>query len=185
MVMTIRTKYGIFAGLAVALTAAVAIAQAQNASPSQETPQPSKSGVMKMQCDIGSFLISGRGRVEINFRGTLLIYRLKGTRVVTGNVRKEFEGFDRETWFGVGKAVIEGEWRHIQWFGGDMTATWVGQGYAHTFGEYSPKSGNSGTTTIDDLPPVEWWSTGREFWVPKEDIPGYKPGKNPYAPIEE
>jgi hypothetical protein len=182
--MKTRTKYGILAGLAVALAAGVAIAQAQNSQPTADQPKP-KTGVMKMQCDIGSFLISGKGRVEINFRGTLLIYRLKGTRTVTGRVRKEFEGFDRETWFGVGKAVIEGEWRHIQWFGGDMTATWVGEGYAHTFGEYSPKSGNSGTTTIDDLPPAEWWSTGREFWVPKESTPGYKPGVNPYAPINQ
>lgn len=171
----------IFAGIVV--TAAALLAVAQTGKGQGEAPAAApKTGVMRMQCDIGSFLIKGSGKVTINFRGTLLIYRLKGTAKVTGNVRKEFEGFGRQTWFGTGTAVIEGEWRHIQWFGGDMTAVWEGQGYAHTFGEYSPKSRSSGYTVIDDLPPAEWWSTGREFFVPKETIPGYRPGTNPYGP---
>lgn len=175
----------IFAGIGVLAAALIAVAQTGPAQSAQTANSPTKTGVMRMQCDIGSFLIQGSGKLTINFRGTLLIYRLKGTAQVTGNVRKEFEAFDRESWFGTGTAIIEGEWRHIQWFGGDMTAVWEGQGYAHTFGEYSPKSQNSGTTTIDDLPPAEWWSTGREFFVPKENIPGYRPGINPYAPINQ
>ncbi len=174
-------KPTIFAGIGVFAAALLAVAQTGQAQGDRPAGQP-KTGVMRMQCDIGSFLLKGSGKITINFRGTLLIYRLDGSATVTGNVRKEFEGFDRETYFGTGTAVIEGEWRHIQWFGGDMTAVWEGQGYAHAFGEFSPKSQSSGYTIIDDLPPAEWWSTGREFFVPKESIPGYRPGTNPYAP---
>ncbi|MER3462567.1 MAG: hypothetical protein C4342_06180, partial [Armatimonadota bacterium] len=125
-------KPTIFAGIGV--FAAAVIAVAQTGQPQGDKPsQPPKTGVMKMKCDIGSFLVKGSGKITINFRGTLLVYRLKGTVNISGNVRKEFEGFDRVSYFGTGTAVIQGEWRHIQWFGGDMTAVWNGQGYAHTF----------------------------------------------------
>jgi hypothetical protein len=161
----------------VGLAAATAIPQGQPA-PKRPVKVP-KSGTMTMWCQVGSFALEGEGRVEITFTGTLLVSQHDGPPVqVSGRVRKEYEGMGREAWFGTGKAVVQGKWRKVQWFGKNMNAKWVGRGLAMVFGEYDAKE-QTGFTKVDDLPAYPWLTTGRPFYVPKEMAPGYDPNAKP------
>ena len=158
---------------AIAFCAAVIIG-AQTGS----APAP-KYGVMNLETRIGSFVIIGterlaEGRVEISFTGTLLVSQLEGKAGVTGKVRQEFDGMGRRVWFGTGKAVIEGKWRKLQWFGKDMKAQWRGRGTALLYGEYDAKTDSSGTVQVDDLYPEKWRTTGHQVYVPKELDPAWE-----------
>lgn len=128
-----------------------------------------------MESSLGSFMLQGEGRIEMEFRGTVLLNDFEGAPpVFEGNVRKEYEGHGRTVWFGSGKAIIEGKWRHLQWFGGDLKATWNGIGMARLFGEYDPQSGKAGTVVVDDEPELPWMSVGTTTYVPKEFHPAWK-----------
>ncbi|MCH8274314.1 MAG: hypothetical protein IH851_05955 [Armatimonadetes bacterium] len=133
-----------------------------------------KHGVMRLECAIGSFILEGEGRVEMTFRGGLLLHNFQGTAKVTGDVREEFQGMGRRAWFGTGKAVLEGKWRKVQWFGGDLKAVWYGWGYANLFGEYDPVTKGSGIVKIDDLDEKPWYTTGTQHYVPKEHDPAWE-----------
>jgi len=143
-----------------------------------QTSAVPKSGVMKLWSKVGSFVLEGEGAVEITFTGTLLVSKHSGPPVIiTGKVRKEFNDFGRQAWFGSGKAVIKGSWRRLQWFGKNMNAVWRGRGMAMVFGEYDAKQ-DTGFTQVDDQPAYPWLTTGRAFYVPKQLTPGYDASKD-------
>lgn len=144
------------------------MAFAQGGQNPQPQPKVPESGKMHLWCKVGSFRLEGKGRVELDFTGTLLISGHSGPApVVTGKVRKEYQGMGRTVYFGTGRAVIEGEWRRIQWFGNNMDCRWTGKGMALVFGEYD-KEKQTGRIQVDDLPELEWLTTGRAFYVPKQ-----------------
>lgn len=148
----------------------------QSPSPTREQP---KYGTLRLRAGLGSFRLEGEGRVEMTFRGTLMLVNFNGKIDLQGRVRKEFEGMGRTVWFAARdesgrfpRAVIEGKWRYLQWFGGDMQAVWRGRGIALIFGEYD-EHGDSGTWQLDDNPPYPWHNVGRAIYVPEEITPGY------------
>ncbi|HET6645133.1 MAG TPA: hypothetical protein VFG65_06510 [Fimbriimonadales bacterium] len=170
-----KTKIAAFLGCSVLAAAAGYFALAQ----SGQTPPP-KDGKVHLWSKIGSFSMEGQGQVVLNFEGTLLLSGHHGPPPqITGKVRKEFDKIGRVVWFGSGKAVIQGSWRHLNWFGKDMDCVWHGRGIVMTFGEFDEK-GQTGFTQVDDLPPQAWLTGGLTFYVPKESSPYY--GKTRPAP---
>jgi hypothetical protein len=142
-----------------------------------------KAGKMRLWATVGSFRLEGHGKVEISFTGCLMAYRYEGAPpLISGKVRKEYQGLGRTAWFGTGKAVFEGKWRSLHWFGKNMNCTWVGSGLAMVFGEYDQKQ-DTGWVQVDDRPAYPWMTTGRTFWVPKEIDPSWiAEKKQPKAP---
>lgn len=126
------------------------LAAAQPATPAQRagvTPQPGFS-TMHLETKIGSCkFIDGTGRVEISFSGSLLISQLKGTRVVSGNLTRQYHNpkENRELFYGRGRIVITGSWRGMQWFGRDMRAVFYGRGTVRLAGEYYESPTKPGT----------------------------------------
>lgn len=160
------------------LLASFALLLGQSPSPTGEQP---KYGTLRLRAGLGSFRLEGEGRVEMTFRGTLMLVNFVGKINLQGNVRREFQGMGRTVWFAarddkgrLPRAVLEGKWRYLQWFGGDLQAVWKGRGIALIFGEYD-KHGNSGTWQLDDNPAYPWHTVGRAIYVPEEITPGYAP----------
>lgn len=142
-----------------------------------EAPEQTLSpGIMRLETTLGSFsLPKGKGRIEMNFRGTILLSDYKGADpVFEGNIRKEYEGHGRMVWFGKGKVTLDGEWRNFQWFGGDLNMVWRGIGIARLYGEFDPQTGMAGTVQVDDEPAKPWYTTGTIHYVPKELNPAWE-----------
>ena len=143
-----------------AMWSACALAQPATAAQRAGVPSDPSYATLHLKTNIGSFkMVSGQGRVEVSFTGSLLISQLKdGSAVVAGNVRREYEGHGRELWFGTGKAVITGSWRAIQWFGRNMNAVWFGRGAIRLAGEFD-KNLNTGEYWFDDPKTRNPWMT--------------------------
>jgi hypothetical protein len=141
-------------------------------APKADVPE---SGTMTFESRLGSFvLIDGRGRLEITFRGTFLLQGYEGAPpVIEGTVRKEYEGYGRSVWFGTGRAVLDGKWRKVQWFGGDMKATWTGAGLARFFGEYDSES-RTGFYQYEGEARRDWVTFGMDAMLPKEADPRWQ-----------
>ncbi len=148
----------------------VALAQKPAAAPSKPA---ASSGRMHLWSKVGSFTLEGQGHVEMTFTGTLLLNNFKGQANVTGAVRKEFEGMGRRAWFGTGKAVLDGNFRRVLWFGKNVDCVWTGKGNAMVYGEYDQKQ-ETGFVQVDKEPSWPWLTTGRQFFVPATDTPGYQ-----------
>lgn len=153
--------------------AAWLIAQGTGSPPAPKANSP-KTGVMKLNAGLGSFWLEGQGKVEMTFRGTLLISDFQGTTLrVTGNVRKEWDKYGRQIWFAardeagnLAKLVVDGKWRRLQWFGGDLTCTWSGTGMAMLFGEYDDRTDSTGSIQVDNYPKRPWFTTGTTHYLP-------------------
>lgn len=161
-------------------------ALAQPATPEQRagvTPQPN-FGTLHLQARLGSFrLIDGQGRVNMTFRGTVLVSNLRpGGRIIPGpGVVKEHESADktRQVFHGTGSIVVIGQWRAVQWFGGDMRAVWYGAGLARITGEFD-----------SNLDPGFYWyddPSDKRFWFPNSAVtvtlPGFVQGRTGVTPI--
>lgn len=93
---------------------------------------------LHMRTKLGSVKsIDGKGRFDISFEGTLLVTQLNGEIKMDGKFRKEFERNNRVVYTGKGRAIVEGEWRGIQFFGNDMECVWYGSGAAHITAEFT------------------------------------------------
>lgn len=132
-----------------------------------------KHGEMRLWTRIGSFMLEGEGRVEMSFKGTLLVSQFEGVVQVTGNVREEFRGMGRQVWFGEGKAVLEGRWRKIIWFGTNLNAVWKGRGLAELYGELDPVTKSTGRVIIDGVYESPWYTVGMKHYVPLDLSPYY------------
>ncbi len=132
-----------------------------------------KHGEMRLRTRIGSFMLEGEGRVEMSFKGTLMVSRFEGVVQVTGNVREEFRGMGRQVWFGEGKAILEGRWRKIIWFGTNLEAVWKGRGLAELYGELDPVTKSSGRVIIDGIYASPWYTVGMKHYVPLDLNPSY------------
>lgn len=120
-------------------------------------------GAIRFRANLGSFkIINGSGRVEVSFSGSMLISGLKpGTKLsVTGQLSKQYDSGGRTVYFGVGKVVVDGEWRGIQVFGKKMDGLWYGKGVIRLSGEYD-KNLNPGDYWYEkSTEPGKWPSTG-------------------------
>jgi hypothetical protein len=132
-----------------------------------------KHGEMRLWTRIGSCMLEGEGRVEMTFKGTLLVSQFDGVVQVTGKVREEFRGMGRQVWFGEGKAVLEGRWRKIIWFGTNLQAVWKGRGLAELYGELDPVTKSSGRVIIDGVYESPWYTVGMKHYVPLDLSPWY------------
>ncbi len=149
--------------LATALITASVMAQpATAAQKAGVTPKP-EYGTMHMEAPIGSFrLIDGEGRIEMTFRGTVLLSSLQGKVVPGPGVKREVTKGERQVFFGNGTIVVTGKWRALQWFGGGMKASWYGRGLARLTGEFDR-----------NLNPGRYWyedPTKKQYWYPNSAI---------------
>ncbi len=131
-------------------TAMATVPYAQKATAAQMAGvKPNKDfGTMHLTTKIGSCkFIDGEGRVEINFSGSLLLSQVKGTRVVSGNLVRQYNSPERgrELFYGKGKIVVTGSFRGMQWFGKDFSAVWYGRGTVRLSGEYYESATKPGT----------------------------------------
>ncbi len=142
--------------------------------PMMSTPQtpPAQpagdTGEVVLNTQIGSFKLvspgdrNAKGKLEMSFRGTLLLVGLKPNTptVVTGNLRKEYDNASRErvVYHGQGKIVIDGTVRSVQWFGRDLSARFNGMGIIRLYGEFD-KNGSTGTYQFTG-DKVRYWGTG-------------------------
>lgn len=134
---------------------------AQPATAAQKGRFNDKSyGTLHMRTNIGSAkFIDGVGRLELSFTGTLLISGYKGDAVViTGDVRKEYDGKGRTVYFGKGRAVFSGNWRGVQWFGRDFQSVWYGTGVVRIRGEFD-KDLNTGEYWFNNPEEKQYWAT--------------------------
>lgn len=123
-------------------------------------------GTLFMKTKIGSFKLVGNrgmpaeGRVEVSFTGSLLI---TGTPKlsITGDVRREYNSpkHEKQVFFGKGKAVIEGKFWGIQWFGRDMSAKWTGFGIARLTGEFDNELKTGEYWYSDDPSDIRYFPT--------------------------
>lgn len=136
---------------------------------------PKPYDTMFFQTKLGSCkFINGEGKLQFAFTGTVLLNRVDGTAKVTGNVRKEYDGNGRQTWFGTGQVVVEGKFRAIQWFGRNLSGQWTGNGLARFVGEFD-RDLKTGEYWYASNPTREAWGTFREPTLPPRTIEKPKP----------
>lgn len=169
MIQTKRIWLGL--ALASALVGVPAWLSAQSGTIQPAAPQTTNL-TLYFSCNLGSFKMLPKteladGHVEVSFTGTLLLSGFQGKAQVTGNVNKEYEGYGRVVYFGTGKAVLDGKFRGIQWFGSNMTGSWKGNGVARLYGEFDQQL-NTGKYWYDNATDKSDWGTfGMNVEVPK------------------
>ena len=136
-----------------------------------------KYGTLNLFCNLGSFKMLPKvdlaeGRVEIAFSGTLLLSGFVGTKEITGDVGREYVANGRELYYGTGKAVLTGKFRGIQWFGKNLSGTWVGDGVCRLFGEFDANL-STGKFWYDDPTMKRNWGTfGVQAEIPERKVYG-------------
>ncbi|MES1227591.1 MAG: hypothetical protein ABUL72_02910 [Armatimonadota bacterium] len=161
----------------ICMTVLKSMASAQmNEVPSPTVPEPSvdalkaaKQGVLHFVSHLGSFKsIDGDGRLEFEFKGTVLVTRLQGKVTPTGSIRVEYDKDNRRIYTGSGRLLIEGKWRGVQWFGSNMKGIWWGTGAIRLVGEFD-KNLQTGDYWYDNIAEKSSWpATGTiTLWLPK------------------
>lgn len=170
--------------LALSAVCAAVVPQTPAAKLAQAQPA-SEKGEVVFNAAIGSFKLvspgerNAFGKLEMNFKGTVLLVGLKENAPVqvSGNVRKEYENKDRERilFHGQGRIVVDGTFKAIQWFGRDLSARYNGMGIFRLYGEFDNK-GMTGTYQITGDKLRYWGSGGITVIVPRPDFaPTAKP----------
>lgn len=145
----------------------------------------SKLGSFKLQLRDDKDLV--KGTLEISFTGTVLISGLSKDGVVTPGpgVRLEYKDDEhsRRVYFGTGKLTMTGTARSVQFFGRDVSGTFLGRGVFRFYGEFDRnlKTGDYWywlpTDTKAERTP--WGTYGMQAVVPKGD-----PATIPQQPIK-
>lgn len=150
--------------------------QPATAAQRQGVPPNDGFGTIHFQTRLGSFkIIDGQGRVEFDFKGSVLVSKLDGTLSVTGAVRKEYDKHDRVIWTGKGRVVVVGKWRGLQWFGKDLKGYWYGAGMIRLSGEFDREQ-KTGEYWYEDPTKIFFWPGGSTFDVPNPQVRiGYNP----------
>ena len=95
------------------------------------------SGIVHFVSNLGSFkVINGEGRLEFEFKGTVLVSKLEGKVTPSSGLRVEYDKDGRKIFTGTGRLIIEGKWRGVQWFGSNVRGTWWGKGDIRVVGEF-------------------------------------------------
>ena len=157
---------------------------AQPATPAQMAGVEQKDGfgIFHFQTRLGSFkVIDGQGRLEFDFKGTVLLSNVNGNFSVTGKVRKEYEKHGRTLYSGTGHVVVTGSWRAVQWFGRDVKGAWYGAGVIRLSGEFD-KEQKTGEYWFEDPNKVAFWPGGSTIDMP---VPQRVPGINKNVKIKK
>lgn len=146
-----------------AVVGASMIVWAQVATPAQMSSHAGKSNMatLHMQCKLGSFkTIDGVGRIEVKFKGTMLVTKLDGTATPSPGLKLEYDEGGRKSYSGEGSIVIDGKWRGVQWLGSDMSAVFYGNGITRISGDFwkNPATG--------ELETGKYWYDDPEEWQP-------------------
>jgi len=174
-----------------ALSALHALAQPATPAQREGVAQKSEYGTLHLRCGVGSFKSIGaeiidanqkrvykaaEGRFEVSFSGTVMVNMIEGRVVTSGDVKKEFDKYGRQAYFGTGKIVIYGKWRAVQWFGRDMTAVLYGNAILRLSGEFD-RNLDTGQYWYDDPTNKRpWYATGTvNIVVPAQDWSGERP----------
>ncbi|MBL8086532.1 MAG: hypothetical protein JNM85_00505 [Chthonomonas sp.] len=158
--------------LGAALVALAATQPAPEAFRSGVPGTTDPQGTLHFETQVGSFkLLDGQGRVDMTFRGTVMLNLKPGANVQTfGKIRKQYEGRGRVVYFGEGRMVFVGKWRSAQFFGKNLKATWFGHGRVRIISEFfkDPKTGElvTGQFWYDDPSDKEYWFTGGTQEIP-------------------
>ena len=149
-----------------ALALATAASMAQPATPAQRAGVTVKdAATLHLEAPLGSFrFIDREGRLEVTFRGSLLISDFAGKVTMTPGIKKETTRGKRDVYFGQGTMVITGKSRAIQWFGTNMKGVFFGRGVARITGEFD-RSLNPGRYWYDDPRPEK-----RYYWYPNSSM---------------
>ena len=150
----------------------------------------SEYGELVFSTAIGSFKLvspadrNSRGKLEMSFKGTLLLVGVKPTTPiqVSGSLRKEYDNKagDRVIYHGQGRIVIDGSVKSVQWFGRDLSARFNGFGIFRFYGEFDNK-GQTGTYQITGDKQRYWGSGGITVVVPN---PAISPASKPKVKID-
>ncbi len=103
------------------------------------------------------------GHLEMTFRGTVLVSGLKGTATPSNGAELEFtqDQYNKKVFHskGIGKLVVHGQFEGIQFFGGDLTAYYKGDGLVQLYGEFD-KNLDTGSYWYDQNPAEKkFWGT--------------------------
>ncbi len=132
--------------------ALVALAVPQPATQEQRGALPVKDdyATLHFQTSIGSGRsIRSSGRLQVSFKGSIVIRELKGTAQLAGNLRKEFEKDGYISYFGQGTITLNGEWTSAYFFGTGIKGVWYGRGLMRVAGEFDQNL-ETGTYWYDD-----------------------------------
>ncbi|RYG85769.1 hypothetical protein EON77_04950 [bacterium] len=143
------------------------------------------SAVIDFHTKIGSFKIlsnsqdvKARGKLDMEFQGTVLVIGLEGTATPNGALKVQYDDqtHGRKAFFGQGRLTVEGKWRAIQFFGRNVKATWDGMGVLRVNGEFDDKL-DTGSYQIRGYGGKEAWGNGgREVRIPPpSSAPRVKP----------
>jgi len=166
-----------------ALAAAVLVGpvgqtQAQTATTSKPAVNPY---IFNFQTSVGSFKLEGsdetppKGRLTINFRGSVLVSGLRPGGKITpkGNVRLEMDDkrYNKKVYFGQGQLVVEGTVRAVQFFGRDLKGRYEGgTGNFRLYGEFDKKL-ETGTHWFEgETERTPWGTGGPTIPVPRQDL---------------
>lgn len=138
----------------------------------------SKLGSFKLQLRDDKDLV--KGTLELNFTGTVLVSGLSKDGVVTmgSGVRLEYKNDqqNRRVYFGTGTLKITGTARSVQFFGRDLTGTFLGRGVFRFYGEFDKnlKTGDYwyGMPTDAKAERTPWGTYGMQAVVPKGEPAG-------------
>lgn len=167
--------------LALALAAASAMAQPATAAQRAGVKTTKPAGTLHLEAPLGSFrFIDSEGRLEVTFKGSMLISHLEGTVTHTAGIKKEVTRDKRQVFFGQGTMVVTGKSRAIQWFGSGMKGVFFGHGLVRMTGEFD-RSLNPGRYWYED--PDE---KKKRYWFPNSamtiTVPEQIFGKSQSAP---
>ena len=112
-----------------------------------------------MECKLGSFKsIDGVGRIEVKFKGTMLVTDLKGTATPSAGLKLEYDKNGRKSYSGEGSMVVDGSWRGVQWLGSNMSGVFYGNGITRISGDFwkNPDTGELETGKFWYDKPDEW-----------------------------
>ena len=149
-----RLRFVFLSSIAAAILAPTA-AFAQTYAATQGTT------ILHFTCNVGSFrFVNGIGKVDMDFKGTVLVTDLKGTIKPSGNIKLEYDSRGRKAYFGAGHIVVQGEFRQLQWFGQDLQGSWDGRGRALLYGEYDKNLDTGFFWFLNETDRKRPWLTG-------------------------
>jgi hypothetical protein len=138
-----------------------------------QSPAPS-TGELVLDSGPGSYRAEGTGHLELTTKGgvgTVYISGLVGT-VHQEGMRLEYQKGTRLCYHGIGKVVIDGKFRAINFLGESVSTDFKGNGIFELYGDLD-RNGNTGLVWYpgflkDNKQVKETWETyGRVFTVPR------------------
>jgi len=162
--MGLRT---IFVGLVLA-----GLAVGQNAVP--PSPPSSRFNTLAFDSGPGSFRTEGTGKLVIDTLdgvGTVYVSQYKGVPPAVTGMRLEYSDPNRLCYHGMGRVVLDGKFRAVNYLGSRVKGSFTGKGFFRLYGDLDNDL-RTGLVwypgfTKNGKQVLEYWETyGREFHIP-------------------